>query len=65
MTALMCQVTCALCNMKIDETEWKNHIISTNHLKNCKNADKKIAMKFIEMIFEMRPEKKRTFNLNK
>ena len=59
----MCQVTCTLCNIKIDETEWKNYIISTNHLQNCKNVDDKIAVKFLEMIFEVRPEKKRIFNL--
>ena len=59
----MCQVTCTLCNIKIDETEWKNHIISTKHLQNCKNIDGQIAIKFFEMIFEIRPEKKRIFNL--
>ena len=63
MTALMCQVTCTLCNIKIDETEWKNHIISTKHLENCENIDGKIAIKFFEMIFQIRPEKKRIFNL--
>ena len=63
MTTLMSQVTCTLCNVKIDETEWKNHIISTKHLQNCKNVDDKIAIKFFEMIFEVRPEKERIFNL--
>ena len=63
MTALMCQVTCTLFNIKIDETEWKNHIISTKHLQNCKNVDDKIAIKIFEMIFEVRPEKKNLFNL--
>ena len=65
MTALMCQVTCTLCNIKIDETELKKHIISTKHLQNCKNVDDEIAIKFFEMIFEVRPEKKRIFNLKK
>ena len=59
----MCQVTCTLCNIKIDETEWKNHIISTTHLQNCKNVDDKIAINFFDMIFEVRSEKKRIFNL--
>ena len=63
MTALMCQVTCTLCNLKIDETEWKNHLTSTDLLKNCKNVDDKIATKIFEMILEVRPEKKRIFNL--
>ena len=63
MTTLMRQVTCTLCNVKIDETEWKNHINSTKHLQNCKNVDDKITIKFFEMIFEVRPEKERIFNL--
>ena len=63
MTTLMSQVTCALCNIKIDETEWKNHIISTKHLQNCKNVDGQFAIKFFKMICEVRPEKKRIFNL--
>ena len=32
MSALMCQVTCTLCNLKIDETKWKEHLTSENHL---------------------------------
>ena len=51
MTALMCQVTCALCNIKTDETKRKEHIISTSHLQICKNVDDKIAVKIFEMIF--------------
>ena len=30
MTVLMCQVTCAPCDMKIDETKWKEHLSSEN-----------------------------------
>ena len=63
MTALMCQVTCALCNIKVDETEWKNHIISEKHRQKCKNVDDSIAKKFFEMIFEANPQKKKIFNL--
>ena len=59
MTALMCQVTYNLCNLKIDETEWKYHVSSTNHLKNFKNVDEKIAIKFFEMISDVRPEKQK------
>ena len=54
MTALMCQVTCTLCNIKIDETKWKEHLTSENHGKNCKNVDNSIAKNFFEMIFEAR-----------
>ena len=62
MTALMCQVTCTLCDIKIDETKWKEHLTSENHLKCCKNVDDSIAKNFFEMIFEARPEKKKKFN---
>ena len=33
MTALVCQVTCALCQMKIDETKWKEHLTSIFRLQ--------------------------------
>ena len=59
----MCQVTCKLCKMKIDETNWNSHLTSESHLKSCKNVDNSIAIKFFEMIFEARPEKKKVFNL--
>ena len=63
MTALMCQVTCTLCNIKIDEMKWKEHLSSENHRAKCKNVDNNIAKKIFEMIFEARPEKKKIFNL--
>ena len=63
MTGLMCQVTCAPCDLKIDETKWKEHLCSEKHLQYCKSADQSIAIKFFEMIFEARPEKKKIFNL--
>ena len=63
MTGLMSQVTCAPCDMKIDETKWKEHLCSQKHLQYCKNADNSIAIKFFEMIFEARPEKKKIFDL--
>ena len=63
MTGLMCQVTCAPCDLKIDETKWKEHLCSEKHLKYCKGADQSIAIKFFEMIFAANPEKKKIFNL--
>ena len=63
MTGLMSQVTCAPCDLKIDETKWKEHLCSEKHLQYCKSADQSIAIKFFEMIFEARPEKKMIFNL--
>ena len=63
MTGLMCQVTCAPCDLKIDETKWKEHLCSEKHLKYYKAADQSIAINFFEMIFEARPEKEKIFNL--
>ena len=63
MTGLMCQVTCVPCNIKIDETKWKEHLCSGKHLQYCKRPDISIAIKFFEMIFEARPEKKKIFNI--
>ena len=59
----MCQVTCALCHIKTDETKWKEQLTSENHLRLCKDVDNNIAKNFSEMIFESRPEKKKIFNL--
>ena len=63
MTALMSRVLCDLCYAKIDESKWKEHIISTNHVLKCKTYESIIATKFFEMIFEARPEKKKIFIL--
>ena len=63
MTTIMNQVTCSLCIMKTDETNWKEHLVSTNHLQLCKNNKNKIAIKFFEMTFDANPKKSRTFNL--
>ena len=63
MTALMSQVTCGLCQDKVDETKWNEHLSSSKHLQKCKNVDDSIAKNFFEMIFEARPEKKKIFNL--
>ena len=51
MTTFMNQVTCSLCNIKTDELQWKNHLISTDHLNHCKKIKDKIAIKFLETIF--------------
>ena len=64
MTALMSQVTCDLCYEKIDESKWKEHIISTNHVLKCKTHEICIATKFFEMIFEARPQKEKIYSLN-
>ena len=59
----MSQVTCTPCNIKIDEMKWKEHLCSEKHLQYCKSTDNSLAIKFFEMIFEARSEKKKIFNL--
>ena len=59
----MNQVTSSLCNMKIDELKWKEHLVSTNHLQLCRRDKDKIAIKFLEMIFNACPKKNKIFNL--
>ena len=46
MTVLMSQVSCAPCNIKIDETKCNEHLYSHKHLQYCKGADHNIAIKF-------------------
>ena len=50
MTAIMNQVICSLCNIKTDDLQWKEHLVSINHLQLCKKDKDKIAIKFPEMI---------------
>ena len=57
MAALMSKVTCGFCLEKIDESKWKDHIISTKHILKCKTYDNIIATKFFGMIFDVRPDK--------
>ena len=51
MTRLMSQVTCAPCDIKIDETKWKEHPSSEKHLRYCKGADHSIAINFFSNDF--------------
>ena len=39
MTTIMNQVTCSLCDIKIDESKWNEHIFSTKHLQNFKESN--------------------------
>ena len=36
MTTITTQVTCSLCNVKIDENKCDDHLASIEHLKVCK-----------------------------
>ena len=57
MTTIMNQVTCSLCNRKIDELKWMEHLFSTNHLELCENEKDKIAIKIFEKTFTAYSEK--------
>ena len=56
MTTIMNQVTCSLCNIKIDELKWMENFVYTNHLQLCKNDKDKIAINFFELIFNACPK---------
>ena len=47
----MNQVTCSLCDMKIDELQWKEHLISTKQLQNCKEYKGRNVIRFFDLIF--------------
>ena len=63
MTTITNQVTCSLCNIKVDELEWMYHIVSENHLQLCENDKEKITLKFFEMIFDTFSKKSEIYNL--
>ena len=63
MTTIMSQVTCSLCDMKMDESQWKEHLISTKHLKRCKEEKGIITTKFFELIFNTYHNRKNIYNL--
>ena len=59
----MCQVTCTLCNIKMDELKWKEHQTSPNHLKKCEENHNELTTKFFKMFFDIRPQREEIFNL--
>ena len=63
MTTIMNQVTCSLCNIKMDELEWMYHIVSENHLQLCENDKERSAIKFFEMIFDTYSKQSEIYNL--
>ena len=52
MTTIMRQVTCSLCDEKIDESNWEEHIISTTHLIKSHNINSKIIKSFFEVVID-------------
>ena len=63
MTTIMNQVTCSLCDIKTDEFKWNEHLVSTKHLKRCKEEKSIIITKFFEISFNTYHERKATYNL--
>ena len=62
MSTITNQVTCSLCNIKIDEINWNDHLMSTEHLQNCKKKDGIIA-NFFDIIFKTYHNRKYLYNL--
>ena len=52
----MSQVTCSLCNMKIDEIKWQELLVSTNNLQNCGRIHNELTTKLFRMILGKEPE---------
>ena len=63
MTTILNQVTCSVCNMKLDDIKRKEHLISTNHLNLSENTNDKTAKKLFELIFNACPKKNKINNL--
>ena len=59
----MSQVTRSLCIKKIDHSKWGEHLISTKHLKPCKEEIGMITAKFFEIFFNTYHSRKEIYNL--
>ena len=49
--------------MKIDESKWKSHIVSTNHLQKCGEIHNGLTTNFSKMFFDIKPEIEEIYNL--
>ena len=63
MTTILNQVICSLCDIKTDELQWNNHLISSDPLTRCKIVKDKIAKKFFEKVFSACLVKSKMYNL--
>ena len=59
----MNQVTCSLCNRKVDEKKWGEHLVATYHLNRCKEEKIEITSKLFEIIFNTYHNRKDLYNL--
>ena len=54
----MNQVTCSLCDIKVDEKKWDEHLVSTDHLQLCKEGKGELGTRFFDLIFDTYRKKK-------
>ena len=59
----MNQVTCSVCDLKTDESKWKEHIILAKRLQLRKEDKCEIVIEFFEVIFGTYHNKKDKYNL--
>ena len=52
MSTRMSQVTCSLCDKKIDDLKKQSHKVSTNHLQKGGKIDNELTTKVFKMIFD-------------
>ena len=62
MSTIMSQVACSLCNMKVDEIKWNEHLVCMSHLQLCKDNKAKLQSSFFEKIFNACPNKSGLYN---
>ena len=49
MSTIMNKVTCSLCDIKVDERNWNDHLMSTEHLRNCREVKGGIVAKIFSI----------------
>ena len=63
MSTIMNKVTCSLCDIKVDERNWNDHLMSTEHLQNCREVKGGIVAKLFNIIFKTYHNRKDLYNL--
>ena len=63
MTSLMNQVTCSLCDIKVDEKKSGEHLVSIEHLKVCKEEKSIILVNFFGLSCDTYQNRKDIYNL--
>ena len=65
MTTIMNQVSCSLCDIKINESKWGEHLISTEHLELCKRDKEELEERFFNLIFDTYHNRSEIYDLKK